>query len=166
VKGLDIMTVKEWIKGMSHDYDGNKEDIIFKHVLTDLPLYTGNYEIGSQLLLPSNLIQREILSILFKEYENLTGIKTDEEYTVHLLDIQNIIDFERLDRFQQQYLLSIKKIESPLSHAKRIMATGRPNKEIALIVASSRNVFEEVNDDMFKFQMKAECVFIGKEILV
>lgn len=46
------------------------------------------------------------------------------------------------------------------------MATGRPTKEIALIVASDRAAFEKVNDEMFRFQMKTECVFIGKESLV
>ncbi|MEK5183305.1 hypothetical protein [Paenibacillus sp. FSL P4-0288] len=155
--------MKKMITGIIND---RKKESGFKHILTDFPLYVGDSQIGSQLSLPGHLTQEELLTVLSSEYEKLTGIKTGTEYTVHMLGLQNIIEFERLNPFQQQSFLRFKKIENPLSKAKRIMATGRPTKEIALIVASDRAAFEKVNDEMFRFQMKTECVFIGKESLV
>ncbi|GAA0848069.1 hypothetical protein ABER99_21705 [Paenibacillus glucanolyticus] len=139
----------------------NPTSVSFKHVLTDFQLYTENYHTGSQLSLPSSLTQQEMLSLISSEYERLTGILVTKDYTVHLIDIQHIIDFELLDDFQQRIIVERTGI-NPLKLAKQIMATGRPTKQIALLVGTNRAMFDQVNDEMLRFLMKSDCVFISK----
>ncbi|HEO8421575.1 MULTISPECIES: hypothetical protein [Bacillaceae] len=131
---------------------------MFKSVITSLPIT--KFKIDHTRI--EEKTEENLLQKIAKDYEKKTGVSITNEYTLHLVHINDILQWEAtkelIGAFFTQTLTN--GCGDPLRYLTMLLVTGRAQKNIVIIECDEIEKIRKIEDQSLTQAIDAETIYL------